>query len=128
MLSKLFIEGKIVRGLGEGTYFMSMAYYQQEIKKKLGFKAYPGTLNMKVNRKEIDLLKNIQPIKINGYKSGNKTFGGVDCYKAQIININGAVIIPHLTKHTHIIEFIAPIHLKSKLKLKDGNKVKVELK
>ncbi len=125
---KNVISGVIIRGLGEGTYFMSMQHYQKEIKKKLGFKAYPGTLNLKVDGEQFNSLKNFKQIKINGFKQKNKTFGGVDCYKAKIKNINGAIIIPHTSKHKkNIIEFIAPIHLKSELKLKEGNKVKVEL-
>src|SRR3989338_7229998 len=127
MANKKFINGVIVKGLGEGAYFMSMHNYQNEIKEKLGFTAYPGTLNLKVGKNQIDLLKNIAPIKINGFKSGNKTFGGASCYKAKIKNIGGSIIIPDLTKHKDIMEFIAPIHLKSELKLKDGDKVKVEL-
>ena len=72
-------------------------------------------------------MRNFNKIEINGFKQKNKTFGGVDCYKAKIKKIQGAIIIPHLTKHKNIIEFIAPIHLKSELKLKDGDKIKVEL-
>ena len=121
------MNGVIVRGLGEGTYFMSMQHYQKEIRKKLGFKAYPGTLNLKVDGKKINLLKSFNQIKINGFRQKNKTFGGAYCYKAKIKNINGAIIIPHLTKHKNIIEFIAAVHLKSQLKLKDGDKVRVEL-
>lgn len=123
----IVLNGTIVRGLGEGTYFMAMQHYQREIKRKLGFKSYPGTLNLKVGKKQTELLKNINPIKISGFKSGNKTFGGADCYKAKIENIKGAIIIPHLTKHKDIIEFIAPVHIKSGLKLKDGDKIKIEL-
>ena len=124
---KNMINGVIVRGLGEGNYFMSMKHYQKEIKKKLGFDAYPGTLNLKVKKIQIDLLKKINPIKIAGFKKDNKAFGGADCYKAKIKNMNGAIIMPHLTKHKNIIEFIAPAHLKSGLKLEDGDKIKVEL-
>lgn len=124
---KIVLEGIIVRGLGEGTYFTSMQHYQNEIKEKLGFKAYPGTLNLKVNKKQIDLLKKINSIKIDGFKSNNKTFGGVNCFKAKIDNIIGSIIIPDLTKHKNIIEFIAPVHLKSEIKIKDGAKIKVEL-
>ncbi|MEK6828162.1 MAG: DUF120 domain-containing protein [Nanoarchaeota archaeon] len=124
---KLILNGIIVRGIGEGAYFMSMQHYQKEIRKKLGFNAYPGTLNLKVNKKQANTLKNFAPIKINGFKLKNKTFGGADCFKAKIKNINGAIIIPHLTKHKDIIEFIASIHLKSELNIKDGDKIKVEL-
>lgn len=123
----IILSGTIVSGLGEGTYFMSMQHYQKEIKVKLGFNAYPGTLNLKVSKKQIELLKKIAPIKINGYKSGNKIFGEASCYRAKIKNINGSIILPDLTKHKNVIEFIAPVHLKSELKFKDGDKIKIEL-
>ena len=121
------INGIIARGLGEGTYFMSMHHYQQEIKKRLGFRAYPGTLNLKVSRSQRNSFKKINPIKIDGFKKNNKIFGGADCYKAKIKNIHGSVIVPHLTKHKNVIEFIAPVHIKSELKIKDGDKIKLEL-
>ncbi len=120
--------GCIIRGLGEGTYFMSMQHYRDEFKKKLGFNAYPGTLNLKITKKEFESLKNKLNIKIGGFKLKNKIFGAVNCCKAKIKNINGAIIIPELTKHKNIIEFIAPVHMKSGLKLKDGDKVRVEIK
>ena len=47
--------------------------------------------------------------------------------KSTLENIKGAVIIPDLTKHKDIVEFIAPIHLKSELKINDGDKLKIEL-
>lgn len=126
-MSNKNIVGTIVRGLGEGTFFMSMQHYKNEVKKKLGFDTYPGTLNLKVSINQINLLKNIAPIRIDGFNSGNKTFGGASCYKAKIKNIKGSIIVPDLTKHKDVIEFIAPVHLKSEMKLKDGDEVKVEL-
>jgi len=106
---------------------MSMQHYQNEIKKKLGFKAYPGTLNLKVSKKQRDLLKDIKKIALDGFKQKGMIFGGADCYKARIKDIEGAIIIPHMTKHKNIIEFIAHIYIKTELKIKDGDKVKVEL-
>lgn len=124
---RMVLKGIVVRGLGEGTFFMSMQRYQKEVKKRLGLNAYPGTLNLKVGKKQADLLRNIPPIKIDGWKSGSKTFGGVNCYKAKIKNIDGSIIMPDLTKHKDIIEFIAPVHLKSELRLKEGDKVEIKL-
>ena len=121
------VYGTVSIGLGEGAYFMSMPHYKNEIKKKLGFEAYPGTLNLKVSRTRLNLLKKTNPIKIDGIKKNNMVFGGADCYRAKIKNINGSIIIPHLTKHKHVIEFIAPVHLKSELKLKHRDKIKIEL-
>lgn len=121
------LNGVVVGGLGEGSFFISMEHYKKEIKEKLGFDAYPGTLNLKVDEKQTNFLKSIVPIKINEFKKNNKEFGGVSCYNAKIENINGAIIIPDLTKHKDTVEFIAPVHLKSELKIKDGDKVEVEL-
>ena len=121
------ISGVVSIGLGEGAYFISMPHYKNEIRKKLGFDAYPGTLNLKVEGNQINLLKKNKPIKINGIKKNNRIFGQVDCYRAKINNINGSIIIPHLTKHKNIIEFIAPVHLKTKLRLKNGDKIKIYL-
>jgi len=126
-MDKNYIEGTVAAGLGEGAFFMSMKYYKNEIKAKLGFIAYPGTLNLKVGNRQKGSLQNLNKIKIDGFKKENKTFGAADCYVARIGKVNGAIIVPHLTKHKDIIEFIAPVHLRTSLNLKDGDKVKVEL-
>ena len=124
---KLFY-GIVTRGIGEGSIFMSMKHYKSEIKKQLGFDAYPGTLNLNINEEQLTLLKKSIPIRIKAYEENNKTYGGASCYKAEINNIKGAIIIPDINKHKKdIIEFIAPVNLKSELKIKDGDKIKIEL-
>ena len=123
------LEGIVVAGLGEGTYFMSIEHYKKEIKEKLGFDAYPGTLNIETDKENIDSLKKLNPIIISGFKKGDKTFGGVNCYNAKIEDIDGAIIIPEINKHKEdIIEFISTVHVKSKLNIKDGDKIKIEIK
>lgn len=121
------IKGTIVSGLGEGAYFMSMEHYRQEIIKKLGFEAYPGTLNIRIKQSHNELLKNTKPIQIIGYISSNKKFGGASCYKAKIKNMNGAVIVPDINKNPQdILEFIAPVHIKSALNLEDDDEIEIE--
>ena len=120
------IDGTIVKGLGEGSYFMSMPYYKEEIKNKLGFGAYPGTLNIKTNNFNHNQLTN--PTRIDGFKKDNKKIGGVRCFKAKIENAEGAIIIPDINKHKkNIIEFISKKHIKSELNLRNGDKIKIEL-
>lgn len=122
------MEGIVTSGLGEGSIFMSMEHYKKEIKNKLGFDAYPGTLNLKIKEDRLISLKKFNPIKIEGCKKNHEVFGGIRCYKAKINNINGAVIIPDINKHKKdIIEFIAPINLKLKLGIKDGDKISLKL-
>ena len=122
------LEGIVVVGLGKGAVFMSIDHYKREFKDKLGFDPYPGTLNMTLNKGQTNLLKDINPIRIESFKKDNKTFGGVSCYKVKINNIDGAIIVPDLTEHEEdMIEIIAPINLKSELNIKEGDKIKVEL-
>jgi riboflavin kinase, archaea type len=122
------IIGVIEKGLGEGKYFMSMPHYKKEIKKKLKFNPYPGTLNLKVAKSQRDLIKKQKKIRIKGYKKGNKVFGGAYCCKASIEQIEGAIIAPDITKHKVILEFIAPVHIKSALKLRNKSKIKIKVK
>ena len=120
-------EGAVTSGLGKGAVFMSIDYYKGQVKEKLGFIPFHGTLNLIANN-IVHLLKKTTPIRIESFKKNGIFYGGADCYK---ININGrkaAIIVPDLTEHeNNVVEIIAPVNLKSELKIKDGNKVKVEL-
>ena len=124
----IVLKGTIIKGLGEGAYFMSMPHYKQEIKDKLGFDAYPGTLNLKIKKTHNNIIKKMNPIKISGYVNHGNTFGGASCYMAKIKSINGAIIIPDINKHKkEVIEFISPIHIKSKFKIRNGCKINIEI-
>jgi len=121
------IKGIIVSGLGEGAHFMSIQHYKQEIKRKLGFDAYPGTLNLKINKNRDNLLKGLNTIKIIGFALNDKNFGGASCVKAKIRDIGGAIIVPEINKNPeNILEFIAPIHIKSALNLKNNDEIEID--
>jgi riboflavin kinase, archaea type len=122
-----FIGGIVTRGLGEGAFFMSLDNYKKEIQEKLGFEAFPGTLNIKPNENWKELLEKNDKIIINGFEKDGKEFGTVNCFKAKINDVDGAIIIPEINKHKDIIEFIAPINLKSELNIQDGDKVTIKI-
>jgi len=127
-MGEIVLEGIVVAGLGKGAIFISIDYYKTQIKEKLGFDPFPGTLNLKVNIGQTDLLKEINPVRIESFKKDNKTFGGVSCYKIKINDFDAFLIVPDLTEHDEdMIEVIAPTNLKSELNIKDGDKVRIEL-
>tara|TARA_Y100000310_G_scaffold342435_1_gene445691 strand:+ start:4025 stop:4414 length:390 start_codon:yes stop_codon:yes gene_type:complete len=127
-MGDMVFEGTVTAGLGKGAVFMSIDYYKGKIKEKLGFDPYTGTLNLKIEKGRISLLNDLEPIRIEGIKKDNKDFGGASCYKVKINDVNAAIIIPDLTEHEEdMIEIIAPINLKSKLNIKDNDRVKIEL-
>ncbi|RLE85544.1 MAG: hypothetical protein DRJ41_01015 [Thermoprotei archaeon] len=128
------MKGLVTKGLSEGAYYMSIPEYEEMLHKALGFKPYPGTLNVKILEKYVPLRRILEkyekPI-TTGFKKNSKEFGGVGFLRAEIINDSGrketcAVLFIEKTKHgPDIIEVVAPVNLREKLNLKDGSEVKL---
>ncbi len=126
---KNILRGKVVTGLGEGQYYISLAGYRRQFIDKLGFDPYPGTLNLKLDEKSVEHRKRINGnILISGFIDQNRTFGNGSCFDVTIAGVKGAVIIPERTHYPEdIIEIIAPVNLREYLKVKDGSMVAVEV-
>ena len=125
--ARLVLKGTLVTGLGEGRYYMSLGGYRKQFQSKLGFTPYEGTLNLHVDAAErTHLLQGLEMVHIDGFDTKSRTFGGIQCYLASINGIKGAVMIPERTGHdAHVLECIAPIHLRSRLRLKDGDLITI---
>jgi len=129
----MVIEGIVFSGLGEGAYYVTREPYRKQFIEKLGFDPYPGTLNLKLTSwYDINLRRELEErpgIKISGFENENRTYGPVKCFHARINGKERGAVILALRTHydSSVIEIIAPSYLRKALKLKDGNKVKVEV-
>jgi len=127
------LEGVLFTGLGEGAYYVTKEGYRKQFMEKLGFDPYPGTLNLKLttdyDMKTRSELEVYPAIEIQGFKDESRTFGPVKCYPAIINNKVKAAVVCAMRSHynSSVLEVIAPSFLRRQLKLKDGNKVKVEV-
>jgi len=127
------LEGILFSGLGEGAYYVTKEGYRKQFIEKLGFDPYPGTLNLKLTTeydvKTMSELETYPAIEIQGFKDESRTFGSVKCYSAIINNKEKGAVVYALRSHYNasVLEIIAPVFLRGRLKLKDGNKVKVEI-
>ena len=127
------IEGTVFSGLGEGAYYVSREPYRKQFIEKLGFDPYPGTLNLRISSeydaKMREELETYPGIVIEGYEDENRTYGSGKCFHALINNREKGALVFALRTHydRSVIEVIAPCYLRRRLKLKDGNKVKVEV-
>lgn len=129
--STITLEGTVFSGLGEGAYYVSQREYSRQFERKVSFTPYPGTLNLKLLLPEIVKkreLETYQPILVKGFEKRGRTFGNVRCYLTTINNeVEGAVIMIDRTHYDDsVIEVIAPVHLKSRLSLKDGDRVSLK--
>jgi riboflavin kinase len=120
------LKGKVVTGLGEGQYYISLEGYRQQFNEKLGFDPYPGTLNIRLTEPFVQAEH--EAVNISGFKGENRTFGGCKCYPVRIKGVRGAIIRPDRTSYPpNLIEIIAPIKLRQSLGLQDGDEVEVTL-
>jgi len=128
LANKIRFTGIVVSGMGEGKYYTKQSGYADQFKEKLGFDAFPGTLNVEIRhieKNKLRLLKNYNAIQIDEFETDNRTFGGVKCFRATINNADGAIVLPLRSHYSNILEFISPHFLREKLKIKDGNNVKI---
>jgi len=127
------LEGVLFSGLGEGAYYVSKEGYRKQFIEKLGFDPYPGTLNIKLTT-DYDIktrteLEAYPAVELQGFQNETRSFGAARCYPAIINNkVKGALLTAMRTHYdSSVIEIVAPICIRSHLKLKDGQKIKVEV-
>ncbi|AHL22075.1 DUF120 domain-containing protein [Thermococcus nautili] len=127
-LSTGVIVGEVVSGLGEGAYYVRQ--YAPLIREYLGFEPYPGTLNVRVlfPKTVFDALCNARPVIIPGFTKEGRTFGDVKAYRVRIDGVEGAIVVPSRTVHPpKIAEIVAPVNLRKKLGLNDGDRIRIEV-
>jgi riboflavin kinase len=128
-LKTVALHGKVSTGQGGGTKFLSLPWVQKQIIEKLGFKPFPGTLNLRLTQESTEVRKElteagkaimIEPVK--GFCCGL-------CYKARIMDkIDGAIIIPQVPDYPeYLLEVIATVSLRKTLKLREGDEVRLSV-
>jgi riboflavin kinase, archaea type len=130
---KMTFVGKVFQGLGEGAYYIGLEGYKTQFAKALGFDPYPGTLNLKLESPtQIELKKQLRGfdgLRIDGFESGGRTYGGARCYRATVGKgkLPAAVLVIDRTHYDDsVLEIISPHFLRGELGLKDGDKLEVD--
>jgi riboflavin kinase len=133
----LDFEGRVVSGMGEGAYYMSLEGYRRQFREKLGYVPYPGTLNIRLGdqifmtaRRELGRYP--PSVFVNGFSDGSRTYGWVKCYRAKINDgkavKNAAVLVLERTHYDDsMLEVIAPVPIKKEVGLKNGDKIRIKV-
>jgi len=127
-LKILHVKGKVFSGGGEGARFTELPWVKKQMAEKLGFIPYPGTLNIKLTEDKVNikkLLKKAKAIEISpapGFCRGK-------CFQAYLMgNLKCAIIIPEVENYPEdVIEVIAPVNLREKFQLRDGDVIEVKI-
>ncbi len=124
------IHGTVKDGLGEGGYYICQKGYVDQFVEKLGYKPYAGTFNVAVDKEDVgklDVIRATAGIFIKGFTNEGRTFGNVIAYKANIKNLECAVVVPERTIYADVIEIICQYHIRRTLGLNTGDKVEVKV-
>ncbi|MGQ9543745.1 MAG: DUF120 domain-containing protein [Candidatus Bathyarchaeia archaeon] len=129
----VYFEGELFTGLGEGSYYVSQEGYRKQLRSKLGFEPYPGTLNLRLRHGYGDvkaMLEGMPSIVIEGFRADNRSFGPAKCLRAKVNDSVEAAVILALRSHygPDVVEIVAGENLRERFNLKDGDVVRVIVK
>ncbi|MFY9299665.1 MAG: DUF120 domain-containing protein [Candidatus Nitrosotenuis sp.] len=131
--SAIELSGTLVSGMGEGAYYMSLKGYTKQFNTKIGYVPFPGTLNVKLDKKEqveaLRQLNGFEGTKIDGFSDGKRTYGWVKCYHCTLNGkIDCELILLERTHHDNsIVELISETDIRKKIGLKNGSKVTIRI-
>jgi len=127
-LKTLRLKGSVFSGTGEGSKYISLPWVKQQIREKLGFDPYVGTLNIKLtedsvkHKKTILRKSSLEILPAAGFCRG-KLFEARHASNAIV-----AVIVPEIPEYPEdVLEIISPENLRKKLQLRDGDTIEVEI-
>src|SRR5689334_9278236 len=118
--ARLKLTGAVFSDLGRASSFMEIGWVAESFERALGFKPYPGTLNVKLDTVEAvtawRAAQNAEGILIN---APDESFCNARCFRVRIEgNWPGAVILPAVDGYpADKLEVIAPVRLKDALEI-----------
>lgn len=131
--STIDLSGVLVAGMGEGKYYMSLKGYTKQFVQKIGYIPFPGTLNVKLDKKEhvesLRQLNNLDGTKIDGFSDGKRTYGWVKCFACKLNDkVDAQLIMLERTHHDlSTIELISKFEIRKKLALKSGSPISIKI-
>jgi riboflavin kinase len=124
------LDGVVTSGLGQGAYFMSLAWVQDGVRRLIGFTPYPGTLNVQLDTEMVAVWRAIR----DGHSIVLAPPPSEPC-GARLVpvvvapDVEAAVIVPDVTRYGEdLLELIAAVHVRSRLGLHDRSPVTLRLR
>lgn len=117
-------------GMGKGKYYVGHPEYQRRFSAKLGYRPYPGTLNIKLDDASVEGLRKLRQkkgVEVEGFTIGEESFSSLRCYGGMVGDERAALLVIDVTHYNDTVsELIAQTYLRGKLGLMDGDIVGFE--
>ena len=124
------LTGAVTSGLGQGASFMSLPWVKDAVRRLIGFTPYPGTLNVRLDADAVGVWRRSQAGRAIVLAPPPAETCGARLFPALVgADVEAAVIVPDITRYADdLLELIAPIHLRSRLGLRDHDRVTLQLR
>lgn len=122
------IAGKIIPGVKQGKFFTQLEWFQEQCADKLGFKPYPGTLNLEISGEYLPIVESLNREEGIELISPDPKFCNAKAFSVSLGKISGAIIMPDEKVRVHatnIIEIVAPLNIKASLNVGNGDFISV---
>ena len=118
------IKGVIFSESRETAFFTSLDWVRWQCREKLGFEAYPGTLNLRINEKDLSAISHL--VAGQGCQATPPTLAFCEAMRLKVAigAIEALAILPYVGDYYEsTVEIIAPVKIKEKVNLTDGDEV-----
>ena len=124
------IAGRIVSGIKQGAFFTQLDWVQEQCLEKLGFKPFPGTLNLEIPDENVTIIDALQSQEGIELVPPDSNFCSGFVFPIFVEGISGAIVAPAADVRVHgknIIEIISHLGLKKALGVEDGDWVRLTI-
>lgn len=131
MQNEWVLNGKVVSGVRKAAYFTQLDWVQEQCMEKLGFRPYPGTLNVEMSEESLPIIEALQKEQGIELIPPSSEFCAAKAMLLSVGSVSGAIIIPSEDVRVHgknIVEVISPLRLKEALQVDDGDSLTLIVK
>ena len=124
------ITGRIVSGVKQGAFFTQLDWVQEQCLQKLGFKPFPGTLNLEISYDDLVKIEALHAQDGIELVPPDSNYCSGIVIPVTIEGTAGAMVAPAGDVRVHsenIIEIISPLGLKDALGVGDGDWITLTL-
>lgn len=124
------VRGRLVQGLGEASGFTQLRWVIDQCEQKLGFKPYPGTVNLEVVAEDLEAWEEMKRQPGVTLSPPNAEFCDAICHPVAIDGqLKAATIVPHVAGYpSEKLELLASGPVVETLGLTPGQELIVRLR
>lgn len=115
-------------GLGQGAQFMALPWVRDAVRRLVGFDPYPGTLNVRlVDPAMVAAWRRIREGPALRLAPPPPETCGARLFRVVVMpDVAAAVVVPDVTRYgDDVLELVAPVHVRRRLGLQDGDLVRL---